>query len=259
LKVEGEVAPSRRLQPSTCQLSTFNRSRGFTLIELLVVIAIIAILAAILFPVFAMAREAARKTSCASNLRQLGTATQMYVQDNDGQYFQHWYATPTYWFGRLDTSVSPPKVYREQGLLYPYIKNFDIQKCPSFTGKPAYGEVATGAYGYNVTYLTTGFGQAGVNEAVIQKPTSCALFADSAQYSGWKSPPVLEETLSIWPPSSTVTYNYAVVQFRHAGTANVVFADGHVKAAHPTLAAEPYAHYNLHHLGRTDDEYFSGQ
>src|SRR5262245_57150515 len=62
------------------------RKRGFTLIELLVVIAIIAILAAILFPVFARAREQARKATCLSNLRQMGTAVTMYVQDYDETY-----------------------------------------------------------------------------------------------------------------------------------------------------------------------------
>ena len=60
-----------------------RKPRGFTLIELLVVIAIIAILAAILFPVFARAREAARKTSCLSNMKQIGLAAMMYVQDYD--------------------------------------------------------------------------------------------------------------------------------------------------------------------------------
>src|SRR5204862_1568616 len=88
------------------------KKRGFTLSELLVVIAIIAILAAILFPVFAQAREKARQTSCASNLRQLGLAAQMYVQDNDGQYFQHWFMSPTFWFG----SVSGGSVDRTRGL-----------------------------------------------------------------------------------------------------------------------------------------------
>src|SRR5438128_3741872 len=62
---------------------SFTRQRGFTLIELLVVIAIIAILAAILFPVFAQAREKARTTTCISNLRQIGLANNMYVQDYD--------------------------------------------------------------------------------------------------------------------------------------------------------------------------------
>ena len=67
------------------------RAGGFTLIELLIVIAIIAILAAILFPVFAQAREKARQTSCVSNLRQLGMAMMMYVQDNDDTYPWVWY------------------------------------------------------------------------------------------------------------------------------------------------------------------------
>jgi len=68
-----------------------NGQRGFTLIELLVVIAIIAILAAILFPVFAQARESSRKTQCLSNTRQIGTAVMMYVQDYDEVFFpQPW-------------------------------------------------------------------------------------------------------------------------------------------------------------------------
>src|SRR5262249_20505624 len=108
---------------------------GFTLIELLVVIAIIAILAAILFPVFARAGEAARKASCSSNLRQLGAAVQMYVQDYDGCYFQHWFLSPVFWFGRVDSSTSPATVFKQEGLLYPYMRNFQLTLCPSFTGR----------------------------------------------------------------------------------------------------------------------------
>src|SRR3954447_14448419 len=66
-----------------------HQRRGFTLIELLVVIAIVAIMAAILFPVFARAREVARQSSCVSNLRQIGMAVRMYLQDNDGLCFPH--------------------------------------------------------------------------------------------------------------------------------------------------------------------------
>src|SRR5438270_674257 len=76
--------------------------RGFTLIELLVVIAIIAILAAILFPVFAQAREKARQAACQSNLKQLGLAAMMYTQDYDGTYPIAQYSSPPgvqYWFG----------------------------------------------------------------------------------------------------------------------------------------------------------------
>jgi prepilin-type N-terminal cleavage/methylation domain-containing protein len=88
--------------------------KGFTLIELLVVIAIIAILAAILFPVFAQAREKARQTVCASNLKQLGIAQQMYLQDFDEQFFVR----------PRDNSV-PNRYWQEDWwpfLLIPYIK-----------------------------------------------------------------------------------------------------------------------------------------
>ena len=246
-----------------------SQDRGFTLIELLVVIAIIAILAAILFPVFARAREAARRASCASNLRQLGTATLMYVQDYDGQYFPH--AGSLFWFGRVEGSSVPRTVYREEGLLYPYIRNFDIQKCPSFRPEAFLYAGATAGYGYNHMYLATPdmsdydtWGRLGVSEAALEKPASCAVFGDSAMYDEWSfSSPKLVETTSINPPSSTNSSwgEYPVVHFRHNEVANVVYADGHVKGVQPTrvAASSPRYRLNLHHLGRTDDEHFSGR
>lgn len=133
-----------------------KRRNGFTLIELLVVIAIIAILASILFPVFAKAREAARSTSCISNMRNIGTALQMYMEDSDSAlptvnadaasaigdtYAEvanggHWSPVLTQaWVDYLETN----SVY---GQLYPYMKSRGIWKCPSDSGangKPVIG------------------------------------------------------------------------------------------------------------------------
>src|SRR5690348_3717227 len=112
--------------------------RGFTLIELLVVIAIIAILAAILFPVFAQAREKARQTGCLSNLRQIGTAAQMYAQDDDER-------LPGTELGEGDGE------YHWLEMLAPYTKNRGLFTCPSAAVKTLYqpnGVAAEFSYSY---------------------------------------------------------------------------------------------------------------
>ena len=126
------------------------RRSGFTLIELLVVIAIIAILAAILFPVFAKAREQARKTACVSNVKQIGLAWMMYVQDYDESYPPSNSPLNSQWGPSItfnnkypckpcrphlktdDTVTYDPTIYA-----IPYIKNQDIFKCPSDSGIPS--------------------------------------------------------------------------------------------------------------------------
>ncbi len=111
------------------------KQRGFTLIELLVVIAIIAILAAILFPVFAQAREKARATSCISNMRQIGLAVRQYVDDNDSTWpiFQA-YNTIDY-----NGVSAPPWTANHLGVeteVVPYIKSHEIFHCPDDSGSP---------------------------------------------------------------------------------------------------------------------------
>src|SRR5438874_1774595 len=100
-----------------------NRKNAFTLIELLVVIAIIAILAAILFPVFAQAREKARGISCLSNLKETTLAFQMYLQDYDEVMVPH----RTFWPIASNTTLTA----RWPFLCQPYIKNWQIFHCPS--------------------------------------------------------------------------------------------------------------------------------
>jgi prepilin-type N-terminal cleavage/methylation domain-containing protein/prepilin-type processing-associated H-X9-DG protein len=102
--------------------------RGFTLIELLVVIAIIAILAAILFPVFAQAKAAAKKTSCLSNSKQIGTAELMYMNDYEDQIHELYPGGCTNNAG----NVAP---YTWMGTLQPYIKSVDLFNCPAASNK----------------------------------------------------------------------------------------------------------------------------
>jgi prepilin-type N-terminal cleavage/methylation domain-containing protein/prepilin-type processing-associated H-X9-DG protein len=145
---------------------------GFTLIELLVVIAIIALLAAILFPVFAQAREKARQTTCASNLRQVGMAVSMYVQDNDA-----------YPLHSSPSSQSPRTRWPDH--IYPYAKSEAVFLCLSaplgIFGKPwAHApKLRFGGYGYNYQYLGNARLPFVAAEALVERPSETLAFADT--------------------------------------------------------------------------------
>jgi prepilin-type N-terminal cleavage/methylation domain-containing protein/prepilin-type processing-associated H-X9-DG protein len=150
--------------------------KGFTLIELLVVIAIIAILAAILFPVFAQAREAARQTQCLSNMKQLGTATTMYVGDYDEVMPQTYYYVNGNGIGRFHWS----------SMLQPYAKNDGIFKCPSDSDPTPQGtsagfpdsQVKAISYIPNYAVMPAWDGLPTATLAQIQYPSDVIAFAE---------------------------------------------------------------------------------
>jgi prepilin-type N-terminal cleavage/methylation domain-containing protein/prepilin-type processing-associated H-X9-DG protein len=233
-------------------MSQQSKLRGFTLIELLVVIAIIAILAAILFPVFAQAREKARAISCASNLKQIGLGWLMYSQDNDeimglpsyNTYDASGNATgAVVWDGAY--TYSPYGFDESKGQIQPYMKSTAIQACPDFPIQNGNEGFATG-YGVNMylsdaTYAGDGnndpsesaTGPVMAPDSAIQAPSDTILMADSAVYYGG----AYQSDDNLLAPSyweSIAGAAFPGVNARHTERANVLFCDGHVKAMLPT-------------------------
>ncbi len=254
------------------------RRSGFTLIELLVVIAIIAILAAILFPVFAQAREKARAISCLSNQKQLGTAVLMYVQDYDE-------VTPLAYY---DTYIGGNWVFNASWwyLTYPYNKSNQVVRCPS---NPNNNQITSSAWddrlGMHLSYAvncidnsslkgafsrSVAYGDPNNNDKVSvaladmvapaqligivesslsfaeYDPTDGYCGSDGCTYHAPTNTTTYNDTSQSYPNGQPANLNYidtGNLFAGHTGHLNVFYMDGHAKALRPgaTVLPDPHA------------------
>ncbi len=256
---------TRRSGDSSAAKRSASKPTGFTLIELLVVIAIIAILAAILFPVFARARENARRASCQSNLKQIGLGILQYTQDYDEKYPGSFRDQPG---GAGGGGCNGPRVSYAQ-MIFPYVKSTQVFVCPSATGLldnscgSKFGpgtsnpDIAVTGISYAYNNINTNYpwttgpdapGCPGLSDdgcgpamADVTSPAITILLVDGAEQGRTNE-------YNIWTADqidghSAINYNQANGNNkwpakRHLETANLLFFDGHVKARRNTQINE---------------------
>ena len=237
-----------------------RRRCGFTLLELLVVVAIIAILAAILFPVFSRARENARRSSCQSNLKQIGLGLYQYLQDYDEIMPRSYYGTSS----GADKTTSPK--YKWMDAIYPYVKSEQIFVCPSetnasyrYSGNLAAGEESDdyGSYGQNGAYSATGDlftppRSSGLYQIHLAQIGSAAQTIWATDINGrqgsdrsygifWATTPPPVQTSADDATIPNGTRQLDKISERHLASANVLFCDGHVKALNLNSIAQTHA------------------
>jgi prepilin-type N-terminal cleavage/methylation domain-containing protein/prepilin-type processing-associated H-X9-DG protein len=202
------------------------KKKGFTLIELLVVIAIIAILAAILFPVFARARENARRASCQSNLKQIGLGIMQYTQDYDEKY-------PKAVVGYPNAPYSESNPVGWADAIQPYVKSTQLYQCPSETGTP---QTAPASWGYNDYWMNSML--SAQSQAAVTSVAQTIMNGDGNSGNAYYYYNGCEVTgnASDVPCDATTPYITMKDSYqtgglfgRHLEGLNFAYADGHVK------------------------------
>jgi len=224
--------------------------KAFTLIELLVVIAIIAILAAILFPVFARARENARRASCISNLKQIGLAVMMYTQDYDEMLPPCWNIN----------STTPPigsagTYWQWPNIIYPYTKSAQVYYCPSSSSTAS---PTSKNYGADSQVMTPYNGR---SLASVESPAQKYMIMDFSEYSADNSYITGTPITNYYLPGKgngggvcTSADPAECTTGRHFDGVNMAFADGHVKwlkSSEVVTQAKNYATGNPNSWGAT--------
>lgn len=223
-----------------------NNRKAFTLIELLIVVAIISILASILFPVFARARENARRASCLSNLKQMGLGLRMYTQDFDER-------MPPAYVKVTDSNWKYPNGSTESTrawylLIYPYVKNYQVYTCPSAGSALHYnGGYQPQAFSYSYNYARPSPGGcggvyncgvnmglpevAGASLAAIEDTSGTLFVVDgSTAYTQFYHSRMPTEADVMANGVKYADYYVRSVRSRHLGTIATLFVDGHAKA-----------------------------
>jgi prepilin-type N-terminal cleavage/methylation domain-containing protein/prepilin-type processing-associated H-X9-DG protein len=239
--------PSFRNKEATLMDNDVQRRRAFTLIELLVVIAIIAILAAILFPVFAQAREKARQATCLSNQKQISNALMMYVQDYDETFPLANYDAPAplgnvVWMGIIDPYVKSGVASINTQLAQSNVRS--VWFCPSFFTSYPQGTAGEPERSYVVNANVMPACGAGIitstgrvctiptplTLAAIQTPAQLVAVAEFRGGRVWTNGHDTSNCQPITTPESwPQNQAYCAARGRHSGGANVLLADGHAK------------------------------
>jgi prepilin-type N-terminal cleavage/methylation domain-containing protein/prepilin-type processing-associated H-X9-DG protein len=212
--------------------AVYGKPKGFTLIELLVVIAIIAILAAILFPVFMSAKAKARESGCISNLKQIGSATTMYLDDNGNR------------FPLLEYGDHSESTWWKTAVAHYIANNKNVWICASQIKGGLAHPSAVGtrnSYGVNFYYMC------GTLMSRINHPTATVYVCEGA-WNDARPPAQWDTFLGIAPPAQT-TYQWITrPPVRHGGGCAVLFADGHAKIMarqRPFYPPVPWAGNNI--------------